>query len=505
MNGAKRSHLVYLDPDFNFVRVNETYARTCGYRPEEMIGKNHFDLYPDAENEVIFKRVRDLGEPVEFRDKPFVFPDQPERGVTYWDWTLSPVLDSRGDVLGLVFSLFETTDRKKFELELSDAKAAAEEANRVKNEFLAKMSHEIRTPMTVFMAAIEQLLHMDDNPERLRLLNMADHSAQRLLTLIDDILDFTKIEAGRVNIESVPFDLSACIKGAANLFDLPAKQKGILLETEAAPGTPGKIIGDPDRLGQVLINLIGNAVKFTEQGKIVICVKRREDFLEFSVTDTGIGIPEEKQDQLFRSFSQLDAFATRKYGGSGLGLAISKGLVERMGGEIWVRSRKGEGTAFFFTHPLILMEENGKSTGGSHSTTSGEVSAEVRILVAEDEPMIRELIRRMLSRKNWQIAVCETGREALEKWRHGNFDLILMDLQLPEMDGLQATRAIREREAEEENPAVIIGLTAHARRETRDECLKAGMDHVLTKPIKIKDLFTAIERFLLKPRPSISP
>ncbi len=228
---------------------------------------------------------------------------------------------------------------------LREARDAAEEASRAKSEFLANMSHEIRTPMTVFMAAIEHLLQIDRSPERRHLLGMADQSAKRLRDLIDDILDFSRIEARKIELQQEPFDLDGCVRGAVEMFALVAQEKNIRLETDVSADAPRMVIGDPDRLSQVLINLIGNAVKFTRAGEIRVSVQPRGDLLEFAVADTGIGIPEEKRDLIFESFSQADASFTRSFGGTGLGLAISKGLVELMGGEIWSGARRDKGAS----------------------------------------------------------------------------------------------------------------------------------------------------------------
>ncbi len=352
MNGAKNSHLVYLDRDFNFVRVNDAYAQTCGYRPDEMIGRNHFELFPNAENEAIFTRVRDSGEPVHYHDKAFEFPDHPERGLTYWDWTLAPVKDPFGQVVGLVFSLFDTTKQKQTELELATAKETAEAATRAKSEFLANMSHEIRTPMTVFLGALEHLRHIDNNPDHHSLLKMAEESAKSLRCLIDDILDFSRIEAGRVEIHEEPFGLHTLVNNTAEMFMLPAREKNLCLETRIAEEVPALAVGDAARIRQVLINLLGNAIKFTAEGGIQVCVENLDNFLEFSVADTGRGVAEEKQHLLFKSFSQVDSTSHPKYGGTGLGLAISKVLVELMGGRITFQNRQGRGSLFKFSIPL---------------------------------------------------------------------------------------------------------------------------------------------------------
>ncbi len=414
-------------------------------------------------------------------------------GVRIYDFIVEPLSDSSGKVDGLTSAAFDVTEKKRAEKELKRAKKAAEEANRAKSEFLANMSHEIRTPMTVFMAAIEHLLQIDRDPDRRHMLGMADQSAKRLRSLIDDILDFSRIEARKVEIEETPFDLRECVRQTVEMFAPPAREKGLRLEAEIAPEVTSIVTGDPHRLGQILINLIGNAVKFTNEGEVRVCVRPRGDVLEFSVADTGIGIPEDKLDLLFQSFSQVDASFTRQYGGTGLGLAISKGLVELMGGEISVQSRKRGGSVFTFSLPLKTVEQSCPAPAEAPPEAPAESQTAPRILLAEDDPMISEMITMMLSRKGWQIDIAETGREALDKWASGNFDLILMDLQMPQMSGLEATRRIRAKEAGGEKRTCIIGLTAHARHEITDECLQAGMDKVLTKPVQMKDLYSAID------------
>jgi CheY-like chemotaxis protein/anti-sigma regulatory factor (Ser/Thr protein kinase) len=257
------------------------------------------------------------------------------------------------------------------------------------------------------------------------------------------------------------------------------------------------IAGDPDKIGQVLINLIGNAVKFTHQGEVRVCVHPRGDFLEFAVADTGIGIPEEKQHLLFQSFSQTNSSFHRRYGGSGLGLAISKGLVQLMGGQINVQSQEGSGSVFTFTLPLkINSETQGVAPVETPTEEPVRKNPLARILLAEDNPSIQEMMKIFLGQGGWRTETAGTGREAFEKWEGGDFDLILMDLQMPEMDGIETTRAIRERETAGHKRTCIIGLTAHASLEIKEECLASGMDQVLTKPVKIKDLLSIVDTCL---------
>jgi signal transduction histidine kinase/ActR/RegA family two-component response regulator len=416
-------------------------------------------------------------------------------------WTFSravPLMNANGEIVEWFGAASDITDRKQAETKLKDAKDAAEDASRAKSEFLANMSHEIRTPMTIFLAALEHLLQIERTSEHRHLLEMADKSARRLRALIDDILDFSRIEARRVELEEAPFDLRNCVREAVDMFALPAREKNLRIETDVSPAAPPVFVGDLSRLTQVLTNLISNAVKFTHEGEVRVSVQPRGDFLEFSVADTGIGIPEEKRHLLFESFSQADTSFHRQYGGSGLGLAISKGLVELMGGQIEVMGGKFGGSVFTFLLPFKIAERGGSKPPDLLPEDSGEAIPAVHILLAEDEPMIREVLTMVLARRGWYTDTAVSGRDAVERWQKGTFNIVLMDLQMPDMDGLEATRAIRKREAEEGRRTCIIGLTAHARSEIVNDCLQAGMNEVLTKPVRMNDLFSAIDRCLLE-------
>jgi signal transduction histidine kinase/ActR/RegA family two-component response regulator len=468
--------------DFDFIEANKAFEMlpTLGAPPGQWLHQ----LRPNHETSwlEICREVALTGKPARFEHIERVL------GGRWFVLHAFPVGSAQQRRVGILF--FDITERKRAEEELEKSKTAAEKASRVKSEFLANMSHEIRTPMTVFMAAIEHLLEMDDNPEHRLLLGMADQSAQRLCRLIDDILDFSRIEARRVKIDEENFNLRACIDGAVDLFALPAREKSLRLDMDVSPDLPERVVGDPQKLRQVLTNLIGNAVKFTRTGEIRIGVKACGELLEFAIADTGIGIPKEKCNLLFQSFSQVDSSFTREFGGAGLGLAISKGLVELMGGHLNVQSREGKGSVFTFTWPLKISEQKNLE---APADTIGKESTAARILLAEDEPMLRDLFTMVLAQRGLQIETAESGRDTLEKWAAGNFNIILMDLQMPEMNGLEATQAIRQREAQGGKRTTIIGLTGHVRREIREECLASGMDHVLTKPVQIKDLLSAID------------
>jgi PAS domain S-box-containing protein len=414
--------------------------------------------------------------------------------------------DAQGHPTRMNGILMDVTARKTAEELLQKAKEDAETANRTKSEFLANISHEIRTPMTVAMGAHELLQETSLTDDQRQYLEMAQVSLSTLLRLIDEILDYSRLESGKMLFEIEPFDLRGCLQDAVGAFNLEAGRKGLELNLEIAGDVPRIIRGDAVRLRQVLTNLIGNAIKFTPQGtvrvKAAVTRKNEEkEMLLFSVHDTGIGISPEKHHLLFQSFSQLDASHTRRYGGTGIGLALSRSIVERLGGEICMESEPGKGSAFYFTIPLerpawawaqASVESERREREIAHNTAEKSP----RILMAEDDPMLRELLGIILGNRRWDVEEAGNGREALATWEKESFDLILMDVQMPEMDGLEATRTIREREKERKGHIPIIAMTAHVREEDRRQCLEAGMDDYLSKPVQMSDLYAKLEKYL---------
>ena len=373
-------------------------------------------------------------------------------------------------------------------------------ANKAKSEFLANMSHEIRTPMNGILTAVEIIQKTDNEKKQRDFLKIIKVSADSLLQIINDILDLSKIEAGKLQLEDIPFDLREILDDVTQLIFLSASKKGLSSELIIEQDVPHYIKGDPLRLKQILLNLLSNALKFTEKGTIQVIVKREEDETKeqekvvFSVKDTGVGIDEEKQKILFRKFSQADSTITRKFGGTGLGLAISKRLVEMMSGEIDLKSETGKGSEFFFRVPVkrandeeIQTCELLKSEAGQ---TEGISETSLNVLVAEDNQINQAIIKEVLSGFGWNYQLVSNGKEAVEAVKNNNYDVILMDVMMPVMDGLEATERIKA--LPEKSKIPVVALTASVTEADLQKVFQAGMDAYIPKPIKIIDLKNTI-------------
>ena len=487
--------ITVLDSCGRFVEVNRAVEEQLSTRKELLLGRSvrEVGLFDDATVDSCADAVRRHGS-VMAREIGYGPAGSVKRTALLWAHTLT----IQGSPCYLTFFL-DITARRQMEEDLRQARIAAEAAAQAKNEFLANVSHEIRTPMNGIIGFTQLALDTKLDAEQQDFLETVEASAQSLLSVINDILDFSKIEAGKVDLERIPFSVRECVEAACKTVVPEINRKHLQLRAEFDDDVPDALVGDPSRLRQVLLNLLGNAVKFTAEGYVRLSVKaqpagKNRALLEFKVRDTGIGIPADQQQHLFEPFRQVDGSVTRKYGGTGLGLAISSRLARMTGGRIWVESEPGGGSSFFFTGVFSLAA---LTSDQPRKRGNGSVYAPpaLSILVVEDNATSRTLARLLLANNGHAVQVACNGLEALEIMERYRFDLVLMDVQMPEMDGFQAVREIRVREKAIHRHTPVVAMTAHAMKGDRERCLEGGMDSYISKPYEPKDLLALVARY----------
>jgi two-component system, sensor histidine kinase and response regulator len=630
------------DSEGRYLLANKALAKLHGFeKPEQLLGKTAFDLFPTERAAAL--HATDLE--VMRATKPLIQGERSavdaEGNMRWILMTKVPLTNQLNEIVGIVGVNRDITQAKRAEAELRQAKEAAEAANRAKSEFLANMSHEIRTPMNGIIGMTELALETELTPEQEEYLTMVKTSADSLLTVINDILDFSKMEAGKLELDRSAFNLHDSLEETLRAFGVMAGQKGLELVCDIRSNVPQMIVGDPTRVRQIIVNLVGNAIKFTDKGEVVLHaeMQQKQDrnvLLHFAIRDTGIGISLDKQKMIFEAFAQADSSPSRHYGGTGLGLTISTRLVEMMGGRIWLESEPGQGSTFHFTAtfelpqapserrerhtevtlagiPVMVVDDNptnrrilettllqwgmkptlvegavpalaalrrAKEVGiktllllldaqmpgmdgfslmekirqdpelpiatvmmltsggqrgdaarcrelgisayltkpvrqwelreailsvlGMHQDedksaklltrhTLRQTRRRLRVLLAEDNAINRELVVRLLSKRGHSVVVASNGRQAVAALEKENFDAVLMDVQMPEMDGFEATAAIRQKEKPTGKHVPIIALTAHAMKGDRERCLAGGMDGYVSKPVQPEELIKAVE------------
>ncbi len=489
--------LMEVDLNETILFANASFCKMSGYSLHELIGKKTYNLFVPikafAIEATIARRKKGLSDayPLNFLDR-----NQEEK---WWLISGAPLLNDAGVMIGSIGIHLDITHQKEIEKELIVAKERAEDSSRAKEEFLANMSHEIRTPLNAIIGMANQLTKSKLSKQQQFYLDNMLNASENLLVVINDILDISKIEAGKLSIEHIPFNLNELNQKVKNVNTLRAEEKGLYLKFQIDPNIHEFVIGDPHRLNQVLMNLIGNAIKFTEKGGITLRCKAKEfiqpnkQVISFEVSDTGIGMDKNYLNGIFEKFSQEDKSISRKYGGTGLGLSICKALVKLMGGTITIKSKKKKGTTIIVNLPFEKTQLEEVAPAIAIKTP---LSLEgVKLLLVEDNELNRLVATSILNDYGAVITEAVNGKEALQKLNKDAYDLILMDLSMPIMNGYEATLAIRNK-LRIKTP--IIALTANAIRGDRKKCMEAGMNNYLSKPFKEQELVYLIQQTIHK-------
>jgi PAS domain S-box-containing protein len=492
-----------IDADGNFVEVNPGYCRMMGYSHAQIMKMCIADF------EAVATMVQIRAQIQRILQKGYERFETRHRHID-GHWIELEITVTGVDDRYLVAFLRDIGERKAADAALREATQQAEQANRAKSEFLANMSHEIRTPMNGVLGLTEVVLDSPLEPQQREHLELVKSAAVSLLVILNDILDLSKIEAGKLGIEQVPYSPAGVMRDVTQAVRARAQAKGLSLQCETDPSVPERVLGDPVRLRQILLNLCDNAIKFTDTGSVSVRAQATltdtgDCELMVCVRDTGIGIPADKQDVIFQSFNQADTSTTRKYGGTGLGLTICASLAALMGGRIWLESEAGQGSSFWFTVQGVVAPPGQAGFGDRPAEPVQSQPAEktrpvsqpadhrLQILLAEDNPLNQRLAVLLLERWGHEVALAQDGFEAVTLFGQRDWDLVLMDMQMPNMDGVAATRAIRATETDGRRTP-IVAMTANAMNADRELCLEAGMDAFLSKPFEVERFRTLVDQ-----------
>jgi PAS domain S-box-containing protein len=493
-----------MDLNGNWSYLNPAWRKLTGYKVKDCLGKPYYQFLKDEQGNDL-KNLIDLRTP-NFKTISKSFKSQIITGEHKWlDFSLKVIMSEDGNIEGYIGAIVDISKIKETELALIEAKEKESMANKAKDEFLTTMSHEIRTPLNAVIGISHLLLLENPKPEQLENLSTLKHSSEHLLCLVNDILDFNKIASGQLELEERDFSLNQVLNGLGSIFHNTAKEKDIRLLIKKDTSIPKTFIGDSTRLSQILTNLVSNAIKFTEEGKVkvdieVLEVKEDFYFLEFIISDTGIGIPEDKKDKIFLSFAQANSDTTRKYGGTGLGLAICKRLLEIMDSDLELESEVGKGSTFSFKLKLQ------KSSMTDHQEDIYSFDAKsfheqdnlkgTRILVAEDNKVNIMVIEKFLSKWQVDFEIAENGLIALNKALENTYDMILMDLQMPVMNGFEASKAIRDSNNPLNKVMPIYALSASTGMDIKNQLGEYGIDGLICKPFNPTELFKTLTSIL---------
>lgn len=464
---------------------NASFSKMFGYTNEDIRNMSFFNLVVPSQRDEIREKVR-----TSF-SKSYEATGLRKDGTTFEIEITGKSLTINNEEIRMS-TIRDISEKKLIEKALKDSEKKSREATKAKSEFLANMSHEIRTPLNGILGMTGLLMETELSGVQKNYVEIIRNSGDSLLSIVNDILDFSKIEAKKLTLERISFGVRAAVEDIHQILNYSISQKGLTFTKNIEKDVPQYIFGDPTRLRQILMNLVSNAIKFTHEGSITINVHRKHSFLRFEVIDSGIGIPADSLPSMFQPFSQVDSSTTRKFGGTGLGLSICRELVHAMKGEIGVTSIEQKGSTFWFEIPL--EEDSEHKTAQLSPKTIEAADKKLRVLVAEDNAVNSLIARKMLEKLGHNVSLVGNGKEALEALKLAHYDVILMDCQMPEMDGFEATASIRSAQ-DAWKDITIVAMTAHAMSGDRERCLSAGMNDYVSKPMKIEDLAIVLKKY----------